>query len=251
MRLRWPDMSLSPGVSPEVAVDIASQLRGSLKLDACSRLQLPSLLEAGGFALRRGELGAERGGREALLLPRAVNRFDIVVDPTPRGGWRCGESMRARTCEHRVRFRVAHEVAHSFFYERGVNFPYRSTRTGSRIEEAFCDRFAQELLLPAAVLARCQPPGNDLFGLADRFGVSVETAARGFAAASGGSVQVAVLYTAAGSFHQQWSSNVEWADHALGLAAAHASEATPVAYADGAALVFDSERKQALAFSPA
>jgi hypothetical protein len=188
----WPRLSVIPNAMSDVSGDLARLVRQSVGASAMAALDLSAVAKAGGFRPRRGDLGAGEGGREALLLPAARDRFDIVVDPTPRGGWAASEDPCGRTATYRVRFRVAHEIGHSFFYERSAGLPRRVSRPGSAAEESFCDRFAQDLLVPPDVFERVTT-AEDVFTIADRCAVSVEVAARAFAC-SPSLPRVAVLY---------------------------------------------------------
>src|SRR5207248_9961660 len=97
----------------ELARLVRSNLSRSRRLDirgVCKRL---------GIEVKRVDLGAARGGREGLLIPLRRNRFRIVVDPTPPGDWDVDHSAGSALGRQRWRFRVAHELAHTFFYESG------------------------------------------------------------------------------------------------------------------------------------
>src|SRR5690242_8933369 len=80
----------------------------------------------GRLTISQETLSAAAGQDEALLVPLAGDRFAICVDPTPNGGWsRIRPAMRRDLRRHRHRFRVAHEIAHTFFYDRRGNRPRR------------------------------------------------------------------------------------------------------------------------------
>jgi hypothetical protein len=127
------------------------------------------------------DLAVTERGPEALLIPLEGDRFRIAVDPTPRSGWQCRPSgERAPVARHRFRFRVAHELGHTFFYSRcGDRRPSRVSR-GSSEEEMFCDRFARALLLPDAVLEKCTEVST-LAQVHRDYGVSLEVTVRAFA----------------------------------------------------------------------
>lgn len=87
-------------------------------------------------------------------------------------------------CRGRVNFTCAHEIAHTFFYDftsnkpKKLNFPYISNKE----EENLCDKMASRLLMPTKMLENnlsmlkffdC----NNLFGLANRYRVSIEAMA--------------------------------------------------------------------------
>jgi len=113
------------------------------------------------------------------LIPLGENGFRIPVDPTPRGGWDDVEGpLRKALYRQRRRFLVAHELAHSLFYERSEGQrPARATPL-NEAEERFCDEFARWLLLPRAVLERRRSSASAIFDLHREFDISVEVAAR-------------------------------------------------------------------------
>jgi hypothetical protein len=125
----------------------------------------------------RRNLAVNGGAHEALLVPAADGWFDILVDPD-----RTQTVRSERTSEHRLRFRVAHEIAHSFFYDRSVLPATRATRPSDR-EEGFCNSFATALLLPPAIGLRWTGEPQDIFVLRRRYGVSADVVARALAMA--------------------------------------------------------------------
>ncbi len=69
-----------------------------------------------------------------------------------------------------VRFRVAHEFAHTFFYRRGV--PPRRAHHPGRVEEQFCDRFAAALLVrPSDALTAHEIGAAEVVALATKAAV--------------------------------------------------------------------------------
>jgi IrrE N-terminal-like domain len=146
-------------------------------------LDLSDVCEAAGVTVREALLSGERGGQEALLTPLEDDRFAIVVDATPRGGWRRVEGgMREDLRRHRIRFRVAHELAHTLFYWRRGNRPQRHL-LDSASQERFCDAFGRALLVPPGVVARMPVNARTIIELQDAFDVSLEVAARSLATA--------------------------------------------------------------------
>lgn len=104
-----------------------------------------------GAEIREAELGASRGGLQGMLVPLPEDRFRIAIDPTPKGGWDAGgdADIDPAMRNHRVRFRVAHELGHILFYRRSRGArPSRAFVAGTAEEEAFCDEFARHLLVP-------------------------------------------------------------------------------------------------------
>src|SRR5687767_9214756 len=82
----WPRFSVD--LSLESAREAALAIRAAVcAADASHQVPLDRVLELGRIRLRRGDLRAGKGGREALLVPIEDDAFEIVVDPTPRGGW--------------------------------------------------------------------------------------------------------------------------------------------------------------------
>src|SRR5207237_1403015 len=116
---------------------------------------------------------------QALLRPWRDHCFQICVDPTPP---RVQVEASEDTRRHRIRFRVAHEIGHGFFFDRSWPTPRRLAPIGRREEEDFCNEFARVLLVPASQVARAEPIAESVFALADRFDVSAEVSARALAA---------------------------------------------------------------------
>jgi hypothetical protein len=141
------------------------------------------LLAAGGFSVAEADLKADEGGHEALMFPGADGLLHIRVDSRPKAGWatECAE-LRSETRRHRLRFRVAHEVAHSFFYRRTGDVARRQRRS-SPGEERFCDLFASALLVPPAAVLRRPARAASVIALHEHYDVSVEVAARALAQA--------------------------------------------------------------------
>ncbi len=135
--------------------------------------------------VRSARLFPERGGPQALLIPLAEDGFRIPVDPTPHRGWDDVEGpLRKPLYRQRRRFLVAHELAHSLFYERMAGQrPNRATPL-SETEERFCDEFACWLLLPRAALEGRPSSASAIFDLHRDFDVSVEVAARALTGAN-------------------------------------------------------------------
>jgi hypothetical protein len=142
---------------------------------------LSPLLAAGDFDLSVADLAVDRGGYEALMFPALDGRLHIRVDTRPKTAWGTeSDELRGQTRRHRLRFRVAHEVAHSFFYERNARGA-RRRRGASPAEERFCDLFASALLLPPEAVRAAAPAAASVLALHRHFDVSVEAAARALA----------------------------------------------------------------------
>jgi hypothetical protein len=166
----------------ECAVQLAADVRATVLRTPLDPLpDLEPLCVAGGFDVSRARLGGARAGLEATLAPRTGDRFSIRVDDEPPGGWGSTPApIRTAASRHRQRFRICHEIGHSFFYDRGGSRPRRLVPR-SRNEEAFCDRFASSLLLPDAVVERYPPSPEAIIECQRRYDVSLHLAARAFA----------------------------------------------------------------------
>jgi len=141
-------------------------------------LGLEPVCELARAVVRERRLAGRTGGLEALLIPGDDDCFAIEVDPTPRGGWqRFPHSLRADLRRHRLRFRIGHELAHTFFYWREGGEPERHLRD-SAAQEQFCDTFARALLLPGEAAAERPATAASILSLQREFDVSLEVAAR-------------------------------------------------------------------------
>lgn len=148
------------------------------------RLDLAAVCGAFGATVRVAELGGREGGQEAMLVPLEEGGFGVVVDPTPRGGWgRVPSGVRPNLRRHRLRFRVGHELAHTFFYSRRPGGPPRRQLFDSDEQEDFCDRFSRSLLVPRRAIIRMEATAEGLVKLQRACDVSLEVAARAVAAA--------------------------------------------------------------------
>jgi hypothetical protein len=171
-----------------------------------------ALLRIGGFDLEIRKLRSAEGGLQALLLPCARGRFRLLVDSEPRGGWHSVEpALRDELARHRTRFRIAHELAHSFFYERVAEGPRRRV-ADSEQQERFCDEFARALLVPPEVPARLAASPEDIVHVHRVYDVSVEVAARVFARAWPTTAIWVVLADDSGEPNRvQWQADVTYA----------------------------------------
>ena len=170
---------------------------------------LTAICRAARVTVRESELGGARGGQEALLSPLDHDRFAIAVDPTPRGGW-CGDGGRLQDDirRQRVRFRIAHELGHTFFYWRDSGRPRRHL-FDSAAQERFCDVFAAALLMPPGVASQAPASAQAIVYLQERFDVSLEVVVRSFAEGHP-QAKVSLWFARAGDEGQlqlQWSSS--------------------------------------------
>ena len=128
--IAWPRPALrcvpAQGVAERLAQSVASQGPDSWDpLVLVERLRIP---------VRYQPLRAAEGGLEAAIVSSLDHEFEIV----------CDEWLPDQDSD-RLRFRVAHELAHTLFFNWSDNPPSRvSERTDE--EERFCDEFAEALL---------------------------------------------------------------------------------------------------------
>lgn len=80
------------------------------------------------------------------------------------------------TRRRRLRFRLAHEIGHSFFYDRSHR-PAQRALAPSRREEDFCQQFASALLVPPEPAATCPWDVGSLMAIRERFDISMHAAA--------------------------------------------------------------------------
>jgi hypothetical protein len=124
---------------------------------------------------------------EGGLTP-TTGGFDVCVNHTEM-------TRRARPLDHsgveltkRQRFTLAHEIAHTFFYEVVTNdetLPHQleGTPVAHRVEEC-CNYGARRILMPMSLLSRELEQSKDLIGvatadrLANLFNVSIEVCIR-------------------------------------------------------------------------
>jgi hypothetical protein len=177
-------------------------------------VDLQRVCRAGRFRVIERDLGGGAGGAQAMLLPKAGNRFHIWVDPTPPGGWdRIEPALRQDLHRHRLRFRVAHEIAHAFFYRRQGGQPTRVLGDSAE-QERFADEFARALLVPAALASAVAPTPGGVLDLQARCDVSLEVAARAFADARR-RVSTLLAHWSAGMFPNPDNTLVQWASEDL------------------------------------
>jgi hypothetical protein len=177
----WPSITLKSLPPLAVAEDLAACLRAAAGLSLAKRIEFDRLLSLGRFDLRRKSLGAIGGGIEATLTPQPENRFALSVDTEPRGGWdSVTPSLREDLARHRLRFRIAHEIGHSFFYDRVGQRP-RRTLAASEAQERWCDRFASALLMPPSAVAQRRATPRSVLSLQTHYDVSLHVAVRAFA----------------------------------------------------------------------
>jgi IrrE N-terminal-like domain len=207
-RVSWPKPSDADLSSRADAAVLARRVRqaalGESELEE-PLLDLRPILQLGRFRVCREPL--IDAGLEALLVPAANDSFEVVVDPQPALGWGTRSRVaRADTERHRLRFRIGHEIAHSFFYARIAGECPKRLVTDSPAQEDFCDAFASALLLPTVVVHSSRPEPRAIVELAHRFDVSIELSVRAFAETFP-SHRFALLYAnEMGELRPQWFS---------------------------------------------
>ncbi|MFQ6028765.1 MAG: ImmA/IrrE family metallo-endopeptidase [Dehalococcoidia bacterium] len=116
-----------------------------------------------------------------MLVPLLDGGFEILVDPSVVMG-PSPEIVGPVVEEHRFRFRVAHEIGHSFFYDRKYK-PAKRLLEPSKQEEAFCDHFASALLVPPRAVLGMPALAKTVLTIRQKYGVSAEVAGRALARA--------------------------------------------------------------------
>lgn len=111
-----------------------------------------------GWTTDRLPLAAAAGGLQACLLPFREG-FRLVVDCGigPGEGWQAFGGGARLLRKALYRSRLAHELAHTFFYRAGRP-PARLGRASS-LEEKFCDDFSAALLAPPSIALRAYESG--------------------------------------------------------------------------------------------
>jgi hypothetical protein len=207
----WPHRCLAQVPSSRGMCDLVQDVRAMVQPDdPTGPLHLRTLCGLGRFRIIERDLSASEGGVEAVLIPQAGNRFRIWVDPTPPGGWdKIPPKLRLAVRRHRLRFRVAHEIAHSFFYRRDGGEPHRVVADSPEQEE-FADAFARSLLVPAALTAATPSTPDGVVDLHDSCDVSLEVALRAFSQARG-SLSAVLLHWPVGAALTADTARVQWA----------------------------------------
>lgn len=117
--------------------------------------------------------------------------------------------LRSQLRRQRARFRIGHELGHTFFYWRDREEPERHL-IDSPAQERFCDAFARALLVPPQVASERPPTCATILDLQREFDVSLEVAARSVASGHP-RAEVALWHWAVGARPQQ-----QWANHSCG-----------------------------------
>ncbi|UDY34533.1 ImmA/IrrE family metallo-endopeptidase [Dermatobacter hominis] len=173
-------------VDIDVARSLACEVRSAVVGGFGSRphaVSLKKVCEAGLFRVVRT---SRTGERDAYLVPRSTAGFDVVV--------RDGAERTRSLARRRLRFALAHEVGHSFFFNRRM-VPHDRTCEWTDSEELFCNRFASELLVPSAEVAGLPWTPGSLRLIRDQYDVSLQAAAMSAVAHHPGAVAVALRET--------------------------------------------------------
>lgn len=204
----WPAAPLSAVPDEEAAAALAAVVRGRALGESRRDAPLDDFRALAGETVRIStrRLAAASGGDEAMLLVRPGG-FDILVDPEPKGGWQ--DDRKTDTERHRFRFRVAHELAHTVFYDRRWETPRRRLGNSER-QEAFADAFARALLVPPAAARAVAATPRGVVQLQQRFDVSLEVAARALAAAQPEAAGIALFYWRAGDAMRPEHAQLQW-----------------------------------------
>lgn len=165
----WSQLVAPNGVSLGNAEGLAAAVRAAA---SCSDgpLPLPDICQAAMVRVLRRQLDVGQRRHTAMLVP-TENGFHALVDSTV---WpRTDDDVIGR---RRLRFVLAHELGHTFFYRPGR--PPTRSHPPDINEERFCHRFATALLVPppAARMATLDPAG--LRSLAGNHDVSQQVAAK-------------------------------------------------------------------------
>src|ERR1035438_2206882 len=153
-----------------LSANAAAGMRGCVQrlLGGLSRVEIPLDLNSVLRARRVDEVNFD----DAL-------KYDGHIEPLGRdfgAGFRI--ALRAGMPETRLRFTLAHEICHTFFYELVPEVKY-SPQLPHRDEERLCNLGAGELLVPTDVLSRDDatkyPCLSSIEDLAERYRVSLES----------------------------------------------------------------------------
>ena len=137
---RWREVRFSRVPSGDHALRLASEARGLLPAGTPGRQLAAGLLDICGFQYAEIPLPGFWPRIDAMLQPSSDGSFTVAIS---------GELVRLNVhgSGAPVEFLIAHEIAHSFFYDRRRLLPQRLTEPSVE-EETFCDLFARHFLLP-------------------------------------------------------------------------------------------------------
>lgn len=136
----WPDARFKTAPPAEDATPLAQAAREKF-CDESGVVDVEMAAKAAGATINMRALGAHIGLLQASLTPKK-DGFDLWLDTRTT-------HIDAHETTHSVlRYRIGHELGHTFFYEREPARPRRLPASRSYREEKFCDQFAQDMLLP-------------------------------------------------------------------------------------------------------
>jgi len=204
---QWPEITLHDVPPAGHAAALAMELRLALGIGEAPLGPIETLCALGGVVVREMSLRGARGGLEATLVTRSEG-FEVTVDAEPRGGWGLVPvHLRDGLRRHRLRFRVAHELAHTLFYDRSGDRPQRLV-PDSEEQELFCDEFARALLIPPAAIPPWLANPRVVVELSRQYDVSLEVAARATAASSC-DLWLGLYVHGSGQINPQWLSSLD------------------------------------------
>jgi IrrE N-terminal-like domain len=162
---------------------MADELRGRFAIDQ-DVVDVVALADGLGCKVSMPNQISKTRAVEADLRPfQSQDRFHVQVDPTPRRGWaETPASDRDVVARRRFRFRVCHELGHTFFFKRKPGSGPKRLCPWNASEEEWCDEFARALLIPHHAATQSPSTADSPFDLQGKFDVSLEVAARAFAA---------------------------------------------------------------------
>lgn len=166
-----------PDKRAESPVVCAATWRAELAVDDRHPIDVWRIAQMEGWRVEHRRLRAADGGLRACLIPSGRNQFSIFVDPSPM------PTEQAESPLAVVAYRIAHELGHTLFYDRGA--PPRRLVPYQVAEESFCDDFAACLLVPPAIAVRAATPQR-VCALASRYGAPQFAVARASSLASVG-----------------------------------------------------------------
>jgi hypothetical protein len=162
-RSRFPEWTAIDHLVASIRADVFAGAVRPGEQSLAARIDVEAVATLLGCQLELMPPEHARPSHLASLVPRAnrVYPFEVRVnEKQPRV---------------RLRFSIAHEVGHVFFFDRDSRPPRRFGRATAH-EERFCDEFASELLLPGANVP-AEASLEKLVELALRLDVSVQVAA--------------------------------------------------------------------------
>lgn len=176
----WPDKKLTVVPPSTVAMELAMQVRRCAFNEKHETIpcNMEIICKLGGFRMKRLRFIKSQNDHQALLVPKEDGNFEIIVDPSIQSVGDNGSDVVIPNLElHRLRFRIAHEIGHSFFYDRKVRPPKRIIDS-SKQEELFCDYFASVLLVPPLAVEKMPIKASSILKIRKLYSVSAEVAGR-------------------------------------------------------------------------